>query len=220
LIRERKDTVVKALRIIIVPLVIFSALFIGIVFLEKDLSGFDGDVSAIFSNYTVAYLVAPLAALDYVLRHPAEYLHAANHTFEFLLKGLDALGYPYKIPPTFDEYLFVPYPANIYTIYKPYFLDFGMFGMFGTIATFGFSQTFIYGRAISGRKVSQFMFSLSIFPIVFSIFDDAYSEFVLLFMAFCVAVIYFGFLNRLKLGFSIPRLTFWSRSLDQGGRNL
>jgi oligosaccharide repeat unit polymerase len=216
MLKARRDTFTGFLRTAAIPGALFAALFVDMIFLAKDTTGFRGNIGAILSNYTIAYLVAPIASLDYVLTHPAAYAHAPHHTFGFLSKLLNATGYSLKVASKFGEYLFVPYPNNVYTIYKFYFTDFGLIGMFASILTIGSAQTVAYRRALAGGRVSLFLSALLVFPAILSIFDDSYSQFVLLIMSFALALFYFGWLNRLRSGIRMPRfhlgLRFANRS--------
>ena len=194
-------------------------LFIGLIFLNKDLASYQGNVGAILGNFVLAYVVAPLPALDYVLLHSSEYSHAIPHTFEFLSKILAWAGFQTRVPNGLDSYVFVPLPTNVYTVYKFFFTDFGFFSMFAAIAIIGFSQTLVYRRAAAGGRVSLVLCALLVYPAILSIFDDAYSGAGLFFMlkATFLAAVYFGVLSRLSLGFAMPRfkLGIWPA---HGGR--
>lgn len=200
LIRQRKDTIRQAWRIVAIPVIVFSVLVLLLIVFEKNSSAFNGNTTAFLLNYTVAYLVSPLPALDYVLRHPVQYLHTPNHTFGFLIKALNVMGYSFSMPnnTAISGYVFVPLPTNVYTFYKPYLLDFGLCGLCATIFLIGFIQAFLYRRAIEGDRVCLFMTALFVFPAILSVFDDSYAQFVLEAMAFGLAVSYFGLLRRLR----------------------
>jgi oligosaccharide repeat unit polymerase len=217
LITQRKDHIRRAWRVIAGPAIVFLALVIGIIFLEKSSKSFGGNMTAFLLNYTVAYLVSPLPALDYVLHHGIEYMHAPSHTFGFLLRALNAFGYSFPMPNDMpvSGYVFVPLPTNVYTIYKPYLLDFGFIGLAATILTIGFIQTFLYLRAIAGDKICLFVTALLVFPAVLSVFDDSYAQPVLQVMWVGLAVLYFGFLRRLKPTMSLGAL-FSSRPILRG----
>ncbi|MGD0800872.1 MAG: O-antigen polymerase [Terracidiphilus sp.] len=206
MIKHRKDTIVGMIRVATLPFICFVAIFVAVIFLNKDTSGFRGDNVAILSNFFLAYVVVPIPALDGVLMHMADYSNAAHHTFEFLLKTLNAFGCSFQTPPTFDEWVLVPLPTNVYTIYKFYLTDFGLLGMYLAILVIGLLQTIVYRIAIAGSRIALFFCALLVFPAVMSIFDDSYSQFVLIAMEGTLAITYFYFLHRLTLGISLPRL--------------
>lgn len=198
--RSQRSRLIDLIRLSILPVALFASIFIGLIFLDKDLSGYGGNIGAILSNFVLAYIVTPLPALDYVLTHPSEYAHAAHHTFQFLLAVLGRVGFEIQPAQGYDADIFVPMPTNVYTVYKFFFTDFGLLGMFIVFVIIGFLQTFVYWRAVRGGRVSIFLSAFLLFPAILSIFDDLYSAggFLLLLKAMLVALMYFGFLNRLR----------------------
>ncbi len=208
MLKERSDNLRGFFRFAIIPFFLFAVAFVGLIFLDKDISSFKGDVTAILANFVLAYLVVPIAALDYVLTHAGDYAHAIHHTFEFVFRMLSLLGVDVRIPRVVDTYLYVPLPANVYTIYKYYFTDFGIYGMLGMVAVIGFCQTAIYRRALNGGRVSMFLCSILVYCVVISIFDDAYSGsgLLVLIKAFVVALLYFGVLSRVRVGLNFRRI--------------
>jgi oligosaccharide repeat unit polymerase len=221
--KERKQSIGGALKIAFVPLLLFSVVFVAVIFLDKNLADFAGDFGAIFSSYVIAYFVGPIATLDYVLTHAVEYAFAPHHTFEFFLKGLSLLPDVSTRPPArIDEFLLVPFPANTYTLYKPLFTDFGFWGMLIAVGIVGFVQTAIYRRALHGGKIALFFSALLLYCTLMSIFDDAYTQFQQAILALILVCFYYGFLNRLKvprrlkqirftLGIRMPRLRLMGR---------
>jgi len=208
MLEQRKDDIKGLLTLAVIPFLLFVSLFIGLIFVNKDVSNFQGDNGAILKNFVLAYLVSPLPALDYVLTHPSEYAHTANHTFGFLSSLFDLAGFNVGVPQGLDTPVFVPLPTNVYTVYKFFFTDFGLFGMFVPFVIIGFLQTLLYRRAVAGGKVSLLLCVLLVFPPILSIFDDAYGGSGLLFLlkAAFLAVLYFGILSRLQLGVQLPRV--------------
>jgi oligosaccharide repeat unit polymerase len=218
---RKKDSIRDTLKISVVPALLFVSFFIGAIFLNKNLSDFAGNFGAIFSSYVIAYFVGPIAALDYVLTHPAEYASVPHHTFEFFLKILSLLpGVSFKSPPRLDEFLFVPFPANVYTIYKPFVADFGFLGMLLAVGIIGFAQAAIYRRALAGGKIAMFLSAILMYSTLMSIFDDVYTGFQQLILSLVLVTFYYGVLNRLRfaeiarlpslrLGIRLPRLRVW-----------
>ncbi len=209
LFKSKKDNFVGFLKFALVPSVLFVVLFIGLIYASKDVSNYRGDNEAIVQNFALAYIVAPIPALDYVLTHPSEYSQAANHTFSFFPEIASRLGFDVKAPPAFDSAIAVPMPTNVYTVYKFYLTDFGFLGTFIVIIVIGFCQTVVYRRAVAGGRISLYFCALLTFPAVMSIFADQYAgSFYLLLKAALLAVLYFCFLNRLQWGIRWPRFNF------------
>jgi oligosaccharide repeat unit polymerase len=209
LLLKGKDRLISAIKFVATPFAIFICLFSALIFFDKDVSGFEGDTSAILTNFLLAYIVVPIPALDYVLTHSPEYTNAPHHSFEFILLLLNKFGVPVNVPNMADAYVYVPLPANVYTIYKFYVTDYGLYLAFVVVFIIGFIQTGIYYRAIAGHKVALFIAALLVYPVVMSIFDDLFfaGGFMLILKSWLIAAVYFGLLNRMYCGFRIPHLT-------------
>lgn len=208
LIKRKKDNLAGLFRFAIIPFLLFVVLFITLIFSSKDVSNYRGDKGAIVENFALAYIVTPIPALDYVLTHPSEYAHAANHTFAVFSTIAGRLGFEVKALPAFDDAVRVPLPTNVYTVYKFYFTDFGFLGMFIAFVVIGFCQTAVYRRAVAGGRISLYVCALLVFPTIISIFDDQYAGSIfLLLKASVLAVVYFCFLNRIRSGIRTPRFS-------------
>ncbi len=206
ILKNKEDNLAGLVKFAVAPFLLFAVLFISLIFTSKDVSGFRGNTEAIVENFALAYIVAPLPALDYVLMHPSEYSHDANHTFGLLWKLLASLGFDTRVPPQFDKVTFVPLPTNVYTVYKFFFTDFGLVGMLIAVLVIGFVQTSVYWRVVDGGRISLYLCALLIFPAIISTFDDQYTGSIfLLLKAAVIAVAYFCFLNRLHSGIPVPR---------------
>ena len=206
MLKNKKDNITGIFKYGLIPFLFFVVLFIGLIFSNKDVSNFRGNNEAVVQNFTLAYIVTPIPALDYVLTHPSEYAHAANHTFSLFTYIAYQLGYEVKLSPALDIPISVPWPTNVYTVYKFFFTDFGFLGRFIAFIVIGFCQSVIYRRAVAGGKISLYLCALLTFPTVMSIFDDQYTGIVFsLLKASVLAVLYFCFLNRVHLGIRWPR---------------
>ncbi len=175
LVKTGRLSFTTAVRVLKIPIAIFMTLYVILIFVNRNTSEMSGGVASIAIFFVVSYIVGPLATLDHVLRHPSEYLAAPNHTFEFLFKIAASLHLiQYKPPPLFDEFLAVPFPSNVYTVYKFYFTDFGIYGCLFCILLIGFLQSYLYRKARAGSELCLFLFALSMYPLLMVIFDDLY----------------------------------------------
>jgi oligosaccharide repeat unit polymerase len=165
-----------ALRYARIPILIFLTLYIVLIFTNKNTSGMEGGIVGIAVYFVVSYLIAPTAAMDYVLQHAGDYAHQPIHTFKFPLQVGAALHlWSYTPPPFLDAFIQVPFPANVYTGYKFYFTDFGFAGCILAVGIIGFLQTLLYRKALTGSSLGIYLYSFTVFPLVMFIFDDVYS---------------------------------------------
>lgn len=206
LLKNDRLTFRSALRFIRWPALFFILLWVALIFVNKDTSGFGSSVAGVAELFLVSYIVGPTAALDYFLRHQAEYAGAPEHTFKFFLTIASSLHLiHYTPPPTFDTFVQVPFPTNVYTVYKFYIADFGLYGALGTMLVIGFLHTLLYRKARTGSKLAMYFFSLTLFPLILVIFDDQYSAFGSYIDILLVGSLYFFIRSERMLG--LPKLS-------------
>jgi oligosaccharide repeat unit polymerase len=178
LLTNNRHSFRDALKFARIPIILFFCLYFGLIFLNKDTSVYEEGIGGILLFFLVSYIVGPTAALDYFMQHSGDYAGAPNHTFKFFLGILAKLHLVYYEPATgYGTFLMVPYPINVYTVYKDYILDFGMHGALIAITLIGFLQTLLYRKARTGSELGIYFFSITFFTIFMAAFVDLYSSF-------------------------------------------
>lgn len=129
------------------------------------------------------YITGPLAAFDYYVEHPDEYADQPAAVFVQILTPLSRLGlirYQNLVEvdgSALDRFVMVPFPANVYTAYKPYYHDFGAWGCFAAFALFGLVEGLLFYRATHGGAIAAFFLAHLAGSLMFSTFDDNYHGF-------------------------------------------
>jgi oligosaccharide repeat unit polymerase len=173
--RERFLTAIKFAR---VPIFLFFCLYIGLIFVVKDLSFFEGGIVSIAVLFFVSYIIGPTAAFDYSMQHPQEFATVSNHTFKFFLGIGNSLHLVNYQPVPHDDFLAsLPFPTNVYTVYRYYMSDFGLYGTVVTFAVYGLFQSLVYRKARSGSMLGMYFFAASLYVTFMSIFSDEYASF-------------------------------------------
>jgi oligosaccharide repeat unit polymerase len=206
LLTTNRQTFWVALKTARIPIVLFMCLYFGLIFLNKDTSMYVGGIGTIIFFFFVSYIVGPVAAFDYLLQHPQEYAGVSNHTFKFFLGILSHLHLvQYEPLPQYDKFVYVPFSTNVYTVYKFYFVDFGLYGALIVIFLIGLLHTLVYRKARTGSELGMYFFAVTIFPAIFCIFSDEYAAFGSYIDALLLGSIYIG-LRSLPLRI-LPKLT-------------
>ncbi|MDR6534870.1 O-antigen polymerase [Variovorax soli] len=120
-----------------------------------------------------AYTVAPFLAMSELFQTDRKMEWGAN-MFRFLLSVLHTLGVIDSAPPALiRDYVFVPDPTNVYTVYDVYFRDFSYVGIFIPPAILAL-HWWLYRRArkTGGRWI--FYYAASVYPLVMQFFQDQY----------------------------------------------
>jgi oligosaccharide repeat unit polymerase len=193
LLRKREESFVTALRFLRWPIALFVTLYIGLIFTNKYTETMTGGVTGIASVIVLSYIACPLAAFDRVVQQPADFMMASSHTFKFPLRIAAALHLTnYTSPPLLDSFVLVPFPTNVYTVFKYYFLELGLAGTLLILFIIGMFHSLLYLKAKQGGRFSTYLFAFSIFSVLMVIFDDWYYNIGAYFRVVILGVIYFA----------------------------
>lgn len=201
LLNSRRFSARDAWRFVRWPLLALLVLLAVLVPIDKDVSGLNGGTTEVLKTYIFGYTVNPLAGFDYVLHHPSEYEHEPNHTFRDVLPALARFsGSRYTPPPPFDDSVMIPFYTNVYTVFKFYYVDFGLAGMLVAMFVIGAGQTWLFRKALTGDHFYIFLFAISLYPLIAIAFDDMYTAFLGYLKHLSFALLYFRVLRTIPLG--------------------
>lgn len=135
---------------------------------------FSENVSSMATTIEV-YLLASIPAFDHLVRSGSPY-YFGEYSFRTFFAVLRAIGVNVSVKPLVQDFVYVPMPTNIYTVYQPYFLDFGLPALPLAQFIFGFLHGFIYRKATIYRPHPFYVFLLSILmlPLVSQYGGDLY----------------------------------------------
>lgn len=119
------------------------------------------------------YIFSPLSAFDLALGADSSLQWGLN-ILRSPLAVLNALGLDATVVPLVKEFVFVPQPTNVYTVFLPYVRDFGAAGALLALALFGAIHTHLFVKAKSQDPRYVIGYSLSIYPLGMQFFQDQY----------------------------------------------
>lgn len=175
LLRRKKESLSSAIWLLRWPVIIFVSLWIGLEFTNKSSDGANSGAANVATHYALIYVSGPLAAFDSVVQHPAEFTGSASHTFSYPWKLAAALHLaPRKELATFDTFVPVPFPINVYTVFKYDFLELGITGTLALFLFLGLLHSLLYLKSKEGGRFSAYLFATSMYAVLMVTFDDEY----------------------------------------------
>jgi oligosaccharide repeat unit polymerase len=176
LLQTKQESLRRAMHFLRWPIALFVVLFIGLIFTNKNTEGMTGGVAGIANSFVFGYIAGPLAAFDLVVQHPTDFIMTTSHTFQFPLSLAANLHLitDYVKPQQLVNFVFVPFPINVYTVFKYYFLELGTVGAVVLLFFIGLLHSLLYLKARQGGRFSTYLFAFSIYPVLMVIFDDQY----------------------------------------------
>lgn len=179
---------------IIIFAVVMTALMIGMNFLR----GFGVRESEFdVEKLAAMYMLAPLTAFDNVIGNYSfiEDFHG-EYTFRAFIKIMQLFD-PSIVgnsdPFNLNNWTTTPIPVNVYTVFFPFYEDFGMVGIFVFGLILGYLSSILYKHAAQGYLVSKLIYACMFYTLVFQFFSDNFFQFFwtnFMFMAFCVLLVF------------------------------
>jgi oligosaccharide repeat unit polymerase len=129
------------------------------------------------------YIAGPIATFDYAIYHPEAFRDQPAVVFAQVLTPLSELHliryqtFQEKEGSKLDKFVYVPFPGNVYTAYKPYYEDFGLTGCLIAFGSFGLIEGYLFFRAVRGNRYAIFFFAYLAGALMFTTFDDNYHAF-------------------------------------------
>jgi oligosaccharide repeat unit polymerase len=125
-------------------------------------------------NHLLAYFEGPVLAFDRFLNSDFTHSYGQN-TFRFFFALLYELGITETKPlDIIREWIYVPYPTNVYTVFYPYIMDFGVVVCGVIIFLFGLVHTWLFYRSKSSGNHFKMKTAFSYYPLLMVFFQDQY----------------------------------------------
>jgi oligosaccharide repeat unit polymerase len=137
------------------------------------LTGKTADEGAHFG--LLAYALSPSHALDQILN--GQWRWSDNvHTFKFAHSILHGWRVISDLNVGNDPFYWTPHPTNVYTIFGPYVLDFGVWGSLVWMLAIGMACGLLYYVAKHGDPYMVFLYALAISLLCLSMFHDHFTS--------------------------------------------
>lgn len=139
------------------------------------------------------YLMGGAYAYDTLLETPSPLEMGAN-TGRFFYAIGEALGFNIEAKPLVQDFSY-PFNTNVYSVYQPYFLDFGITAAVLVQGVFGVIHGALYRLAMRAevREWHLFIFALSFYPLFMQFFQDQYLSLTSIWLQFAfLGMAYYG----------------------------
>lgn len=162
---------------IVASLLLLSVAFVFVAMMtDKGVSadvGFSENLRSFF-DIVRSYVVAPLLSFAQLAKSPASSSDLGLNTFRTFFAIAYALELSNTAPVVLiRDYVFVPDPMNVYTVYDAYFRDFSTFGIC-IPPIFLVGHWLLYRKSERTGGVWLFYYSASTYPLIMQFFQDQY----------------------------------------------
>ncbi len=184
----------------LIPVFLIFFILFGMIF------GKGGDFEGSFSQNlksssetTAIYVVSPLSAFDYEIHQPRVLNYPGENTLRFFYIIGESLGLVRLKnfnKSLIQDFVFIPYENNVFTIYSPFIKDAGAIYSFLFLLLIGIFHSVIHNKAVN-LKSNKFTvyYALLLYPLIMSFFQEQYLTLISTWLQFIFYVEFFFFLN-------------------------
>lgn len=138
------------------------------------LSGrFDVTSGSGFALHAKAYSVAAVSSFDYLVNSSLPQTWGSM-TFRTPLAVLKAIGVPVEVPNLIQPSPLTRIPSNIYTVFSPYYRDFGVIGVGFFMLLLGALHGWVFRQLKTGMPIIIVANALLFYALLMQFFQDQY----------------------------------------------
>ncbi len=163
-------------RVIRLRSIIFSTVSVVVVFflinLARELTSDDADAGDAmpFLDFFAIYVLSPPAAFERISEDISTQF--GSHTFQTIYLFLNRFGGNYEVNTKLQEFVWVPLPTNVYTVFQPFFMDFGYRGVAFFALVYGLLSGWIYRYARNGSGFAKCVYAYAVYVLILQFYQE------------------------------------------------
>ncbi|MBR3087513.1 MAG: oligosaccharide repeat unit polymerase [Prevotella sp.] len=123
-----------------------------------------------FLDFFAIYVLSPAVAFEYVEEDLTPQL--GSHTFQTIYMFLNRFGGDYEVNAKIQEFVWVPLPTNVYTVFQPFFEDFKYKGVALFAMFYGVFSGLAYRMARNGNSVGKCLYVYVVYVLALQFFQE------------------------------------------------
>ena len=181
------------LRTILLTVGVIVVIFFLINF-SKEIKSDETAESMTFIDFFAIYILSPAVAFGRVKADLS--MQFGSHTFQYVYLFLDRWGIGnFIVNDRLQEFVWVPLPTNVYTIFQPFCQDFGYAGVAFFAFVYGTVSGFVYQSFRSGSFVGRCVYAFIIKVLVTQFFSESLVQDLVMFIQFVFFVFIISLAN-------------------------
>lgn len=158
------------IRSIILSLVSIVLLFFIINSARSFTEDADPESSIPFLDFFAIYVLSPSVAFEQVTKDLTPQF--GSHTFQTIYLFLNRFGGDYELNSKLQEFVWVPLPTNVFTVFQPFFQDFEYKGVAIFAVFYGFFSGMCYRMMRNGSGVGKCLYVYVVYVLVLQFFQE------------------------------------------------
>jgi len=130
----------------------------------------DPDDAIPFLDFFAIYVLSPSVAFEQVTEDLTPQF--GSHTFATIYLFLNRFGGDYELNSKLQEFVWVPLPTNVFTVFQPFFEDFKYRGVAFFAVFYGFFSGWYYRLMRNGSGVGKCLYVYVVYVLVLQFFQE------------------------------------------------
>lgn len=126
--------------------------------------------SATFLDFFGMYVTTPAVAFSYL--HQSIQSQFGLNTFSQVFQYSNLLGFNFEYVDRLQDFMLVPIPTNVYTIFQPFYEDFGITGVAFFAVFYGTFFGWIYGKHRSGNFYCRLLYTYAVEIVIIQFYNE------------------------------------------------
>ena len=124
-----------------------------------------------FVDFFNVYILSPSVAFERAQEKLTEQFGSRSFAFIYALITRLGLG-KFVVEPKLQEFVYVPIPTNVYTIFQPFFQDFGYKGVAFFATVYGTFTGWLYRQCNNGGAISKCVYAYVIEILILQFYQE------------------------------------------------
>ena len=130
----------------------------------------DPNEAVSFLDFFAIYVLSPAVAFEQVTEDLTPQF--GSHTFQTIYLFLNRFGGNYEVNVKLQEFVWVPLPTNVYTVFQPFFEDFKYKGVAIFAMFYGVICGYVYRLSRNGSSVGKCLYAYVVYVLALQFFQE------------------------------------------------
>lgn len=158
------------MRTIGVSMLVIVVLFFFINFMRSEQSTDNEMKETTFIDFFAIYVLSPPVAFGRLSQDLDGQFGA--HTFQVIYLFLNRFGGHFELNQKLQDFVYVPLPTNVYTIFQPFYQDFGYAGVAYFAMVYGVASGVLYRQFRNGSGFGRCMYSYFVYVLILQFYQE------------------------------------------------
>lgn len=125
-----------------------------------------------FLDFFSIYVLSPSVAFEWAQEKLTNQFGTYSFAFFYAFASKLGLG-SFYVQKQLQDFVYVPIPTNVYTVFQPYFEDFGYKGVAFFASVWGVLYGWIYRMVKNGNPLAKCMYAYMVYALVMQFYQES-----------------------------------------------